>query len=972
MKYQKLDLGITPENFQMVNDKLVEVLVAEDRATFTDEQIYNAYSEKGGNHKLCFGEFDSFYAYSDAKRQIEQGQFFTPEDVIADIYTILKITDKDYICDPTAGKGGFINHCPNEAMFYANEIDRNAVRVMSRCFDKANIVCGDVRGYSPHISFDHIVGNPPFNLDFGKERSQYWFLKKCYDWLKFGAYTTFIVPDSFMKDTYINKTFIGEVNELFDFIFQYSLPRTSFNADIDTKVMCFQKRTEHLPHIPYEPVYSTYDQAKDLYERRQAARKKIGYKLNNTDHDKSYSFSLGLKPKDKHKDNKEFEFVKRKWLYEVRHQRPEKLQQCLEYIHKFETQKQPDGMKYEDYKKVMISKNKVVAYIKGFLKPHKKNKVDAEGNRIVYPCRKQKYYNGLKVPISDMVEDKSIGELLSVPMLCIKVIDTKTGEREETEKVLTPLQLLDTNKALQKPAIYLQWQQGCGKTVSSLFQIRYRMLQAGQCDYCVVISNATAINGTWIGELRDHGFKAIKPKKGEDISSIEPKTCLVLTFHDASKFRYELSRFTKKNHKRMMVIVDEADGMANMTSARTKAITGVFIKSRYKLLLSGTMTRNNINEAYPQLWFLYNSSNAMIDDCQYHYVVDKEDKEDKEPKRRENKNYGRPYKPYTLGQTEFQQCHSPLKQTVFGAEKNTQDVFNKESLKRILDYTVINRLFKEIVSPDLYTIEQVLCNFTSNEKAVYRSCIEDFHRLKAIYFDDKGRDARVNRMLEIIQQLNLLLRACSIPHTFETYHGDKEYSNKMVKCKSIIQGIFDGGSRGVAVGLTTKQSNGIYYRYLQKEFPEADIIMIDGDTPIGRRKEQIYDLDRGERNYIIVSTQQSLSCSLNIDFVDNVILPELNWNDASMSQYYFRFIRFTSTRKKRVIFVTYAYSIESNKLSLILNKEKLNLFMKGKEDDTEALNEQYGIDFDLIDMLLKKEKDDEGKMGIIWKESSFS
>ncbi|MMZ59495.1 hypothetical protein D1872_215390 [compost metagenome] len=105
---------------------------------------------------------------------------------------------------------------------------------------------------------------------------------------------------------------------------------------------------------------------------------------------------------------------------------------------------------------------------------------------------------------------------------------------------------------------------------------------------------------------------------------------------------------------------------------------------------------------------------------------------------------------------------------------------------------------------------------------------------------------------------------------------------------------------------------------------------------------------------------------MNIGFVNKVIIPELSWNEATMSQYYFRFVRYNSRDLKEIHFVTYENSIESNLLGLILTKEKLNLFMKNQEIDDEELYEKYGVHFELLDMLMTKEKDEEGKTYIRW------
>lgn len=50
-------------------------------------------------------------------------------------------------------------------------------------------------------------------------------------------------------------------------------------------------------------------------------------------------------------------------------------------------------------------------------------------------------------------------------------------------------------------------------------------------------------------------------------------------------------------------------------------------KAKYKLLLSGTMTRNNIVEAYTQFNLLYGSSINFLSESKYIYKEDNETKE---------------------------------------------------------------------------------------------------------------------------------------------------------------------------------------------------------------------------------------------------------------------------------------------------------------------------------------------------------
>ena len=87
-----------------------------------------------------------------------------------------------------------------------------------------------------------------------------------------------------------------------------------------------------------------------------------------------------------------------------------------------------------------------------------------------------------------------------------------------------------------------------------------------------------------------------------------------------------------------------------------------------------------------------------------------------------------------------------------------------------------------------------------------------------------------------------------------------------------------------------------------------------------------------------------------------------------MSQFYMRFIRYTSTEYKDIYFLTYAGSLESNLMQMVVAKEKLNLFMKGKDADLDEIYDKFGIDYNLMSLLMRRELDDEGHFQIRWGE----
>ena len=98
----------------------------------------------------------------------------------------------------------------------------------------------------------------------------------------------------------------------------------------------------------------------------------------------------------------------------------------------------------------------------------------------------------------------------------------------------------------------------------------------------------------------------------------------------------------------------------------------------------------------------------------------------------------------------------------------------------------------------------------------------------------------------------------------------------------------------------------------------------------------------------------------------------MHYNNAKMSQFYMRFIRYNSTEWKDIYFVTYAGSIESNLMQMVLAKEKINLFMKGQNTDLDEIYDRFGVDYDLLSLLMHREMDEKGVFHIRWGEQQIA
>ena len=251
------------------------------------------------------------------------------------------------------------------------------------------------------------------------------------------------------------------------------------------------------------------------------------------------------------------------------------------------------------------------------------------------------------------------------------------------------------------------------------------------------------------------------------------------------------------------------------------------------------------------------------------------------------------------------------------------------------------------------------------ERDLYNIAIEEFYQME--YLFSKTGNARKDAMMKILQQLILMLKICAAPQIFKEYDSD-ELPDKF---KKIIKLVDKFSGERIAIGVRHIGVAQEYYKELKKEFPSRPIFLITGDKVSLEQRKNIVNELKNTSNGILISTQQALSASMNIDFVDKCIIPELHWNNAGMSQYYFRFIRYTSTRFKEVYFITYKNSIETNLLKMVLAKDKFNSLMKNQELADEEIEEKFGVDSNMLKNLMYKEKTEDG-VKIRWGEQHRS
>ena len=134
MKYEYYPKRRAEQERRELNEQILRLLQsgACEQAGLTDEDIFNRYTGDGGLHGLRRSDYDSYNAFSAAKKELENGQFFTPPPLCEMIVSALRLSDIDLVADLTCGMGNFFNFLPNENNAYGCEVDPSACAVAQK------------------------------------------------------------------------------------------------------------------------------------------------------------------------------------------------------------------------------------------------------------------------------------------------------------------------------------------------------------------------------------------------------------------------------------------------------------------------------------------------------------------------------------------------------------------------------------------------------------------------------------------------------------------------------------------------------------------------------------------------------------------------------------------------------------------------------------------------------------------------
>ena len=192
--------------------------------------------------------------------------------------------------------------------------------------------------------------------------SQMYYCLKAAEVLKPLGILALIVPQSFLADTFTDKGQIHEMEKQFSFLGQVLFPDNAFSylgvSRFPTKLQFWQKKTAEQgwkPHPYRTDADHTLPDNFDIQEESEYTHTKIlAFAKSALENNQS---KILLELAKSRQTSNDFRYQTQKLLYHIKiHPVTRPLYaKCCEYLHRFYTQRKPDGMSYEQWCRVQLT-----------------------------------------------------------------------------------------------------------------------------------------------------------------------------------------------------------------------------------------------------------------------------------------------------------------------------------------------------------------------------------------------------------------------------------------------------------------------------------------------------------------------------------------------------------------------------------------------------------------------------------------
>lgn len=500
------------------------------------------------------------------------------------------------------------------------------------------------------------------------------------------------------------------------------------------------------------------------------------------------------------------------------------------------------------------------------------------------------------------------------------------------DKKLLPHQKEDLACMLQKRYALVSHWTWLGKTLT---WIAWATFKWGKT---LVVSPAVNVLDPWAQQLKEYTKKsAFILKKWKDIRKYNWEDFLVVSLESLPTISKSLRALHFRN-----LIVDESDNVKSKTSTRFKELRAMARNFKNKIMMSGTPTRNNVNEIYNQIELLCNNSVNMICYADKKIEYNRSYRDWRETR---NENFMRPF-PAWGGHKHFTETFSPKKLTCFWAAQTNQDIFQKDALDKLMRSVRFTRDF-DIEKPRINAVlniedtwehkeyKQILVPMNDKEKAVYEYILDAFAKEVEQYYRSR-HDGATASMLVIMRQILNLMQGTSHPWTYHDENGvpifwdeDIKTSSKIEKSMEIIEQAFKEWRKVMMASPWRDTADMLESKFIFKGFTT---FRIESEMSKQKRASIVSEFRKYEWPAIITGTMGCLKSGLNLPEVSVVIAESYPWNFAQLHQYAARAVRLNSTEKTMIYCLCAEGSFDINVFALMLKKEVANTFIKSSDD----------------------------------------
>ncbi|WP_276091224.1 DEAD/DEAH box helicase [Pedobacter sp. JY14-1] len=410
---------------------------------------------------------------------------------------------------------------------------------------------------------------------------------------------------------------------------------------------------------------------------------------------------------------------------------------------------------------------------------------------------------------------------------------------------------------------------GLGKTIQTLAmlqKLREESEQAGIHGTSLIVM-PTSLIYNWLNEankftpkLRIHAHIGTSRDKNVGIFA---QYDVVITTYGVTRVDIDLL----KDFYFSYIILDESQNIKNPSSKSFKAVKS--LKSKYKLILSGTPVENSVSDLWTQLTFL---------------------------------------NPGLLGTQAF------FNEEYVQAIEKRKDEEKARKLQAIIKPFVLRRTKEQVAAELPPKTEQVFfCNMSEDQAAYYEKT-KSAYRNDLLSSMDDGTYAQ--KQVQLLQGLTLLRQLANHP-----YMIDEAYSSDSGKFENVIHtldNVLKGGHKVLIFSQFVKHLN-IFKSYFEREgIPFA---FLDGGTR--NRGEVVADFQQNKNLKVFLISIKAGGVGLNLTQADYVFILDPWWNPAVEQQAIDRSHRIGQDKKVFIYKFISKDTVEEKILALQNRKKKL-------------------------------------------------